>query len=141
MVRKQYRLKSVPASQSLFIALRPSKVNSFNRSVRPMILLIGFCGGSTQLEVTNAQAGFTDLVLICVLDLQDVYRADVWASSLDNPSGLNGSTVHGGQTHATAQLLCRYELLPAYDTVDHLRLSPAGYQAMADAIDLKLFIP
>ncbi|MDW7980304.1 MAG: SGNH/GDSL hydrolase family protein [Verrucomicrobiales bacterium] len=30
-------------------------------------------------------------------------------------------------------------LLPAYDTGDHLHLSPAGYKAMADAIDLKLF--
>lgn len=30
-------------------------------------------------------------------------------------------------------------LLPAYDTGDHLHLSPAGYQAMADAIDLSLF--
>jgi len=30
-------------------------------------------------------------------------------------------------------------LLPAYDTGDHLHLNPAGYKAMADAIDLKLF--
>jgi lysophospholipase L1-like esterase len=32
------------------------------------------------------------------------------------------------------------QLLPAYDTGDHLHLSPAGYQAMADAIDLSLFL-
>jgi lysophospholipase L1-like esterase len=32
-------------------------------------------------------------------------------------------------------------LLPAYDSGDHLHLSPAGYQAMADAIDLSLFTP
>lgn len=32
-------------------------------------------------------------------------------------------------------------LLPVYDTGDHLHLSPAGYQAMADAIDLNLFTP
>ena len=30
-------------------------------------------------------------------------------------------------------------LLPVYDSGDHLHLSDAGYQAMADAIDLKLF--
>jgi lysophospholipase L1-like esterase len=30
-------------------------------------------------------------------------------------------------------------LLPAYDTGDHLHLNPTGYRAMADAIDLKLF--
>lgn len=30
-------------------------------------------------------------------------------------------------------------LLPAYDTGDHLHLNPAGYKAMADAIDLTLF--
>jgi lysophospholipase L1-like esterase len=33
------------------------------------------------------------------------------------------------------------KLLPAYDTGDHLHLNPAGYHAMADAIDLKLFAP
>lgn len=32
-------------------------------------------------------------------------------------------------------------LLPAYDTGDHLHLTPAGYQAMANAIDLNLFAP
>jgi lysophospholipase L1-like esterase len=32
-------------------------------------------------------------------------------------------------------------LLPAYDTGDHLHLNPAGYRAMADAIDLSLFAP
>jgi lysophospholipase L1-like esterase len=32
-------------------------------------------------------------------------------------------------------------LLPAYDTGDHLHLNPAGYRAMADAIDLNLFTP
>jgi lysophospholipase L1-like esterase len=32
-------------------------------------------------------------------------------------------------------------LLPAYDTGDHLHLDPAGYQAMANAIDLSLFAP
>ena len=32
-------------------------------------------------------------------------------------------------------------LLPAYDTGDHLHLTPAGYQAMANAIDLNLFVP
>jgi lysophospholipase L1-like esterase len=30
-------------------------------------------------------------------------------------------------------------LLAAYDSSDHLHLSPAGYEAMAEAIDLKLF--
>ncbi len=30
-------------------------------------------------------------------------------------------------------------LLPAYDTGDHLHLNPTGYRAMADAIDLNLF--
>jgi len=30
-------------------------------------------------------------------------------------------------------------LLPAYDTGDHLHLNPAGYQKMAEAIDLDLF--
>jgi lysophospholipase L1-like esterase len=30
-------------------------------------------------------------------------------------------------------------LLPTYDSGDHLHLSPAGYQAMANAIDLTLF--
>ena len=30
-------------------------------------------------------------------------------------------------------------LLPAYDTGDHLHLNPAGYQAMAQSIDLTLF--
>jgi lysophospholipase L1-like esterase len=30
-------------------------------------------------------------------------------------------------------------LLEAYDTGDHLHLNPAGYQAMANAIDLALF--
>jgi lysophospholipase L1-like esterase len=33
------------------------------------------------------------------------------------------------------------QLLPVYDTGDHLHLSPAGYRAMADAIDLSLLIP
>jgi lysophospholipase L1-like esterase len=32
-------------------------------------------------------------------------------------------------------------LLPAYDTGDHLHLNPAGYQAIANAIDLNLFAP
>jgi hypothetical protein len=32
------------------------------------------------------------------------------------------------------------ELLPSYDDGDKLHLSPAGYQAMADAIDLDLFV-
>jgi lysophospholipase L1-like esterase len=32
-------------------------------------------------------------------------------------------------------------LLPAYDTGDHLHLNPAGYQAMANVIDLNLFAP
>jgi lysophospholipase L1-like esterase len=32
-------------------------------------------------------------------------------------------------------------LLPAYDTGDHLHLNPAGYQAMANAIDMNLFAP
>jgi|GEM_PF-208142 len=32
-------------------------------------------------------------------------------------------------------------LLSAYDTGDHLHLNPAGYKAMADAIDLTLFTP
>jgi lysophospholipase L1-like esterase len=31
-------------------------------------------------------------------------------------------------------------LLPDYDVGDHLHLSPAGYQAMADGIDLNLFL-
>jgi lysophospholipase L1-like esterase len=31
------------------------------------------------------------------------------------------------------------KLLPAYDTGDHLHLNPAGYQAMAAAVDLGLF--
>lgn len=31
-------------------------------------------------------------------------------------------------------------LLPQYDSEDHIHLSPAGYQAMAEAIDLKLFL-
>jgi lysophospholipase L1-like esterase len=30
-------------------------------------------------------------------------------------------------------------LLPAYDSGDHLNLNDAGYKAMADAVDLKLF--
>jgi lysophospholipase L1-like esterase len=29
--------------------------------------------------------------------------------------------------------------LPRYDSGDHLHLSEAGYQAMADAVDLDLF--
>ena len=33
----------------------------------------------------------------------------------------------------------RTNLLPAYDTGDHLHLNPAGYCAMAEAIDLGLF--
>lgn len=32
-------------------------------------------------------------------------------------------------------------LLPAYDSGDHLHLNPAGYQALANAIDLSLFWP
>jgi lysophospholipase L1-like esterase len=32
-------------------------------------------------------------------------------------------------------------LQSAYDSGDHLHLSPAGYRAMADAIDLKIFAP
>lgn len=32
-------------------------------------------------------------------------------------------------------------LLPAYDSSDGLHLNPAGYQAMADAVDLALFAP
>jgi lysophospholipase L1-like esterase len=31
------------------------------------------------------------------------------------------------------------KLLPAYDTGDHLHLNPAGYQKMAEAVDLDLF--
>jgi len=31
------------------------------------------------------------------------------------------------------------QLLPAYDSGDHLHLSPAGYEKMADSIDLALF--
>ena len=32
-------------------------------------------------------------------------------------------------------------LLPAYDTGDHLHLNPTGYKAMAEAINLNLFTP
>src|SRR5258707_15794751 len=32
-------------------------------------------------------------------------------------------------------------LLPAYDTGDHLHLNPTGYQTMANSIDLNLFAP
>lgn len=32
------------------------------------------------------------------------------------------------------------QLLPAYDTGDHLHLNPAGYRAMADAVPARLFI-
>jgi lysophospholipase L1-like esterase len=32
-------------------------------------------------------------------------------------------------------------LLPAYDSGDQLHLSPAGYEAMAEAVDLGLFVP
>jgi len=32
-------------------------------------------------------------------------------------------------------------LLPSYDSGDHLHLNPAGYQAMANAIQLSLFKP
>jgi lysophospholipase L1-like esterase len=32
-------------------------------------------------------------------------------------------------------------LLPSYDTGDHLHLNPAGYRALAEAIDLNLFKP
>jgi lysophospholipase L1-like esterase len=32
-------------------------------------------------------------------------------------------------------------LSPAYDSGDQLHLNPAGYQAMADAVDLALFTP
>jgi lysophospholipase L1-like esterase len=31
------------------------------------------------------------------------------------------------------------QLLPKYDTGDHLHLNPAGYLAMAESVDLKLF--
>jgi lysophospholipase L1-like esterase len=31
------------------------------------------------------------------------------------------------------------QFLPAYDSGDHLHLSPAGYKAMGDAIPLALF--
>jgi lysophospholipase L1-like esterase len=32
-------------------------------------------------------------------------------------------------------------LAPAFDSGDHLHLNPAGYRAMADAVDLSLFAP
>ena len=32
-------------------------------------------------------------------------------------------------------------LLPTYDSCDHLHPNDAGYKAMADAIDLGLFLP
>jgi lysophospholipase L1-like esterase len=32
-------------------------------------------------------------------------------------------------------------LASTYDSGDHLHLSPAGYQALANAIDLSLFTP
>jgi lysophospholipase L1-like esterase len=32
-------------------------------------------------------------------------------------------------------------LLPEYDSGDQLHLSPAGYEAMAEAVDLNLFVP
>lgn len=41
----------------------------------------------------------------------------------------------------TRDLATPANLLPAYDSGDHLHLSPAGYHAMADAIDLNLFTP
>jgi len=31
------------------------------------------------------------------------------------------------------------QLAPAYDTGDYLHLNPAGYKAMAEAVDLSLF--
>jgi len=31
------------------------------------------------------------------------------------------------------------QLLPAYDTGDHLHLNPAGYRAIADAVPARLF--
>lgn len=144
--------------------LGPTAVQRFQRDVldqrgaRWVILLEGVndIGGSSDAGVADrliqAYEGFIDAAHGRGLLIYGVPILPFGASSYDSPEhetarqAVNSWVRDSGRFDAVIDLdavvadpAAPTQLLPSYDSGDHLHLSPAGYRAMADAIDLNLF--
>lgn len=149
----------------IFGGLGPAALNRFDRDVlnqngaRYFILFEGVndigSGGSSMTTATNLINAFAQFASKAHARNLRAYGATI------TPFGGSGyfSTVHEQErqfvnswirTNTVFDAVIDFDvavrdpanpvnLLPAYDTGDHLHLNPAGYQAMADAIDLNLF--
>jgi lysophospholipase L1-like esterase len=66
------------------------------------------------------------------MELADLARVNAWIRTPGHfDAVVDFAKVMEDPAHPT-------HLLPQYDSGDHLHPSPAGYQAMADAIDLRM---
>jgi lysophospholipase L1-like esterase len=151
----------------IFGGLGPAAVNRFDRDVlnqngaRYFILFEGVndigSGGSSMTTATNLINAFAQFANKAHARNLRAYGATI------TPFGGSGyfSTVHEQErqfvnswirTNTVFDAVIDFDaavrdpsnpvnLLPAYDTGDHLHLNPAGYEAMAEAIDLNLFAP
>ena len=151
---------------AIFGGLGPAAVNRFDRDVlnqsgvQYLIVFEGVndIGGSGSMSTaTNLIVAFTDFANKAHARNILAYGATI------TPFGGNGyySTLHESErqfvnawirTNSIFDACIDFDavvrdpvtptnLLPAYNSGDGLHLSPAGYQAMADAIPLTLFIP
>lgn len=146
--------------------LGPTAVDRFQRDVlsqrgaRWVIVLEGVndIGGSSDAGVAarliEAYQGFIDRAHAAGLLVYGVPILPFGGSNYDSPAheaarqAVNHWIRTSGRFDAVLALDVAVanpkqpsQLLPAYDTGDGLHLSPAGYQAMAQAIDLALFTP
>ncbi len=151
----------------IFGGLGPAAVNRFDRDVlyqngaRYFILFEGVndigSGGSSMTTATNLINAFAQFANKAHARNLRAYGATI------TPFGGSGyfSTVHEQErqfvnswirTNTVFDAVIDFDaavrdpsnpvnLLPVYDTGDHLHLNPAGYEAMAEAIDLNLFAP
>lgn len=128
------------------------------RGVRWVIVLEGVndIGGSSDAQVADrlidAYETFIDAAHARELLIYGVPILPFAGSSYDSPAhqtarqAVNDWIRTSGRFDAVIDLDAAVadpanpnQLLPAYDTGDRLHLNPAGYRAMADAIDLALF--
>ncbi len=146
--------------------LGPTAVDRFQRDVlsqrgaRWVIVLEGVndIGGSSDAGVAArliaAYQGFIDRAHAAGLLVYGVPILPFGGSNYDSPAhevarqAVNDWIRRSGRFDAVLALDAAVanpenprQLLPAYDTGDFLHLSPAGYRAMAAAIDLALFAP
>jgi lysophospholipase L1-like esterase len=146
--------------------LGPSVIARFERDVlaqrgvRWLILLAGVndIGGSTHAgvaaELIEAYQGLIDRARACGLLVYGVPILPFGGSQYDSPAHeaarqtVNQWVRESGRFDAVVDLdravadpVRPHQLLSEYDCGDQLHLSVAGYQAMADAFDLKLFQP